>query len=307
MSALANLNDGSANPPRLSCALNLGSLIDLPPHSIGPTGSLADRLEAVASAGFDGVQFFNPGEGNAAACERAGLMMTGVGRINQPNEADAIVRTAVDQGHVALTLHVGWGMESDDDAARLIEAVFDAHERHGLPLLPEIHRATIFQDIQRTVAMTDRYPDLRFNGDFSNWYTGQEMVYGGFENKLAFIEPVTDRVRFLHGRIGNPGCMQVDVGDGDAASHEPYVEHFRAMWTASCAGFLRSASPGDVLVFAPELLAPGIFFARTFPDAAGRPVEEGDRWVAAQTLCRIAQECFAAAHKSNACSSRGGN
>jgi len=28
---------------------------------------------------------------------------------------------------------------------------------------------------------------LEFNGDFSHWYTGQEMVYGGFENKLAFI------------------------------------------------------------------------------------------------------------------------
>jgi hypothetical protein len=25
------------------------------------------------------------------------------------------------------------------------------------------------------------------------------------------IEPVIERVHFLHGRIGNPGCMQVDV------------------------------------------------------------------------------------------------
>lgn len=30
---------------------------------------------------------------------------------------------------------------------------------------------------------------------------------------MDFIQPVFDRLRFMHGRIGNPGCIQVDVGD----------------------------------------------------------------------------------------------
>ena len=59
-----------------------------------------------------------------------------------------------------------------------------------------------------------RFPELEFNGDFSHWYTGTEMVYGGFENKMEFFRPVLGRIGFLHGRIGNPGCMQVDIGDG---------------------------------------------------------------------------------------------
>ena len=98
-----------------------------------------------------------------------------------------------------------------------------------------------------------------------------------------------DRVRFLHGRIGNPGCIQVDIGDGDA-SQRPYVAHFRALWTASFAGFLRAASSGDSICFAPELLARGIYYARTFE---GR--EESDRWQQARVLTRIARECFTAA------------
>ncbi len=299
MSSLANLSDGSENPPRLACYLNLGSLIDLPAHSSGPQGPLQSQLEAINEAGYDGVQFFNPGEGDAEACRDAGLAMVGVGRINQPDETAAVVDVAIDQGHGCLTLHVGWGMETDDESIRLVESIFDAHERTGLPLFPEIHRATIFQDMQRTVAMTKRFPGLSFNGDYSNWYTGQEMVYGEFERKLAFIEPITERTRFLHGRIGNPGCMQVDIGDGNATEHSPYVDHFRAMWTASCAGFLRNANPGDLLVFAPELLSPQIFFAQEFPDASGQCVEEGDRWTQAQVLCRIARECFEQALQIN--------
>ena len=158
-----------------------------------------------------------------------------------------------------------------------------------MPLYPETHRATLFQDMWRTVRFADMFPDLRFNGDFSHWYTGLEMVYGGFDAKFDFIRPVLDRIRFLHGRIGNPGCMQVDIGEGDAGEH-PYVEHFRKLWTASFAGFLRSARPNDSICFTPELLAPEIYYARTFQ---GR--EESARWEQSLVLRRIARECFDAA------------
>ena len=115
------------------------------------------------------------------------------------------------------------------------------------------------------------------------------MVYGGFDTKFEFIRPVLDRVRFVHGRIGNPGSMQVDIGNGDAYDR-PHVDHFRKLWTAAFSGFLRSASEGDSMCFAAELLAPGIYYARTFE---GR--EESDRWQQSLVLCRIARECFRAA------------
>jgi hypothetical protein len=114
------------------------------------------------------------------------------------------------------------------------------------------------------------------------------MVYGGFEKKVAFIQPVLDRVRFLHGRIGNPGCMQVDVGCAEDAAQRPYVAHFRALWTAAFGGFLKSAASGDSICFTPELLAPGIYYARTF---GGQ--EECDRWRQSSVLRQIARECYA--------------
>jgi sugar phosphate isomerase/epimerase len=265
--------------------MNLLALEGLPPSR--------KSFEAIEAAGYDGVQFVEPAsDSDLAACRRLGLGIAGSGRVNEPGEALPLAERLASEGMECGTIHLGWGMEDDDVAARLIEAVLSASERSGVPLYVETHRATVFQDMWRTVQFIHRFPDLRFNGDFSHWYTGQEMVYGGFENKLAFIRPVIDRVRFMHGRIGNPGCMQVDIGDGNGADH-PYVDHFRALWTAVFRSYLRSHANRRDFFFTPELLAPRIYYGRTF---GGR--EEADRWAQSQVLVRVARECFESAQQS---------
>ena len=60
-------------------------------------------------------------------------------------------------------------------------------------------------------------------------------------------------------------------------------------------GFLDHAKAGDVLIFAPELLAGTYYYARLFPDARGKLVEESDRCQQALLYQRIARECFAEA------------
>lgn len=270
----------------LRCYMNWLALEALPDFPNGP-------LQAIRDAGYDGVQFIQPLELALVDKARAmGLGVCGSGRVNAPADADSLAAEARQAGLECLTLHVGWGLEDDVEANRLIAAVLEAAAKHGVPLYPETHRATIFQDMWRTVQFLRRFPELRLNADFSHWYTGQEMVYGGFEKKLEFIRPVFDRVRFIHGRIGNPGSMQVDAGDG-RPDGRPFVAHFRALWTAAFAGFLRTAQPGASICFTPELLAPRIYYARTF---GGR--EECDRWQQSLVLRRIAEECFAEAEKA---------
>jgi sugar phosphate isomerase/epimerase len=241
-----------------------------------------DQLETIRAAGYAGLQLFTDIDPErVAACRRLGLALAGSGRVNKPEEAGPLAAQLANVGMVAGTLHVGWGIEDDAEAHALIEAILKASEQHRIPLYVETHRATIFQDMWRTVQFARAWPDLRFNGDFSHWYTGQEMVYGNFDDKLAFIAPVLERIRFLHGRIGNPGCIQVDIGDG-SEDGRPFVGHFRRLWTAAMRGFVASASPDDVLVFSPELLASRIYYQQS----------ESDRWEQSLVLCRIAKECF---------------
>jgi len=267
----------------LRCYMNWLALDGLTPF---PTSA----LEAIKDAGYHGVQLIRPLHHDLAKdALTMGLGVCGSGRVNQPHEAEPLALEARLSGLECLTLHVGWGMESDDEAAALIDAVLDAQEKYAVPLYPETHRATIFQDPWRTVQFLKRFPKLEFNGDFSHWYTGTEMVYGGFENKLEFIRPVLERIGFIHGRIGNPGCMQVNIGDG-GLDGQPHVAHFRAMWTEAFAGFIRRKPEGGAICFTPELLAPAIYYARTF-----HGIEESDRWEQSRVLVRIAEECFAKA------------
>jgi len=295
---IRNTTTGGSGAPALRCYLNLLSLEDLPAGSSAPaTRETSPLFEAIAAAGYQGVQLVSPATPEQlAACARLKLGKANLGRVNQASEADALAARFREEGVECATLHVGWGTEDDAEAMRLIDAVLAASAKYDVPLYVETHRATIFQDIWRTVQFVKAFPELRFNGDFSHWYTGQEMVYGGFENKLEFIRPVLERVRFLHGRIGNPGSMQVDVGDGDAESR-PYVGHFRALWTASFRGFLKSAHSGDYILFVPELLSPRIYYARPLKNGSGALVEECDRWEQSRVLAHIARTCFDEASK----------
>jgi sugar phosphate isomerase/epimerase len=294
---IRNTNYATAAPPALRRYLNLMSLEDLPAFSTAPKTREPEALfTAIRAAGYNGVQFTAAvTHAERAACARLELGYASSGRVNTPAEMAPLAERFADEGVECATLHIGWGMEDDDAAFRLIETVIAASDRSRVPLYVETHRATIFQDPWRSVQFVKRFPELRFNGDFSHWYTGLEMVYGGFDNKVQFIRPVLERVRFIHGRIGNPGSMQVDIGDGDTERH-PYVAHFRALWIEAFRGFLGGATPGDYVLFVPELLSPGIYYGRLLPQADGELVEESDRWEQSLLLCRIAAECFAEAH-----------
>jgi hypothetical protein len=283
-----NMNNGTQDPPSLRIDLNMGTLADLPHFTKAPRAEGADLYQALRAAGFEGIQ-----GGDLELCRKAGLRATTAWRVDRPGEAHDLARQWQDAGFDCVTLHVGTGFESEDDMRRVVEDIVRASDATGFPLYIETHRATITQDIWRTVRLVELVPDMRINGDFSHWYTGHEMVYGDINAKFDFAGPVFERTRYMHGRIGNPGSIQAALGDCTGDN----VKHFREMWTRAFAGFLRTAKPGDTIGFAPEVLPSSIFYARKLRSEAGELVEESDRWEDALTLVRIARECFAAARE----------
>lgn len=298
MPRVPNTNDGTDAAPRLRLDLNAGTLWNLPEWSAAPKGDERAQLRALAAFGFAGVQHIDPKLPLAL-----GLPATGMGRVDKPDDADALARSHKELGLDATTLHVGTGLESDGEVDALVGAVIEAAAAHAYPLYIETHRATVTQDMRRTVDLIGRFPDIRFNADLSHWYTGHEMTYGDIDRKLGFIAPVLERVRFLHGRIGTSGCMQVPVGEADDGAH---LDHFKEMWTRAFAGFLSSAAPGDFICFAPELLPASIplgeqtfhlNYARLTAKTDGGREEESDRWQQALLLCEIARGCFAEAER----------
>lgn len=118
------------------------------------------------------------------------------------------------------------------------------------------------------------------------------------DDVFRLVEAILARTAFLHGRIASPGCMQVSIdSDLSRRPRQAYglvddLQHFREMWTRAMHGFLRTASEGAVLIFAPELLSKTYYYARMFPDSLGGLVEESDRYAQALLLKDLAKVCF---------------
>lgn len=248
------------------------------------------RIAAVQAGGFTGMQFGGGSPEEIRRCLDSGVGVAESGRVNTPREADEFARHVAGSGAACATVHLGWGFEDDHEACELIDALLEASAKHNVPLYPETHRATVLQDMWRTLGFTKRFPELRFNGDYSHWYTGLEMVYGGFEWKLERLAPIFERVSFMHGRIGDPGAIQVEVLGAD--DRRSFVDHFRAMWTRTFQSFLRNAQSGDYLCFSPEVLPANIFYSRTKRNERNEEVEVADRWEQSLILAAIAQDCF---------------
>lgn len=298
-SPLDRCNDGSQRPPRLRRDINLGTMAELPRGSAGWRGTHAEQLALLKTDGHEAVQIWQPTAEAAQAARDAGLAVTGICRALTPPDVDAIVREQRDLGCEITTLHVGHSFETDAEMDALAAAVLEASARHSHPVYVETHRGTMTQDLRRTLDLVERFPALRFNADLSHWYTGHELTYGGeFLQRASRLQPVFERVRFLHARVGNPGCIQTGLDDpGD------YLSHFRWMWQRCFEGFLRGARPGDYLSFNAELLPQKmgadfwLHYAQPRRELAGDALggEPSDRYDDAARLWRIAGECFEAA------------
>ncbi len=282
----------ATTPERLRFDLSTYTLMGLPAWSQAPVGGDDRVYAAVRDAGYTGVQH----DEQIAAAAAAGLRMTGHARMLAPTEADDVAVRHRDAGFDATTLHLGHGLEDEDTADRLAEAVIAAAARHDYPLYVETHRATLTQDMWRTLRLIERHPELRFNADLANWYAGLEMPYGDLAGKFDAMQPLFDRVRFMHGRVSNAACMQVKLATDDPPPAN--IRHFREMWTRCARGFLDNADPDEILIFAPELLPAVVMtpagpvdvdYARLMSDGE----EESDRWTEALRLCAMMAECFA--------------
>ena len=272
--------------------LSLVTTLALPEWSTGPKAG-DDVIEAAAAAGYEGVQVFFPEQATQALS--LGLVPSAISPARTAADVDALAAMWEGTGIHSLTLHLGTGFESTGEGHALIDATFDAQRRHGVPLLVETHRATLTQDPARALSLAADYPDIRFTADLAHWYTGVEMVYGDFDAKVAALAPIFERTRMIHGRISDPGCIQVAVSDDDLGDGGPeYVTHFSQMWAAivtAVSGSDVADAPRD-LPFVVELLPARAHYARTVV-RDGRREEEVDRWTQADVLWRIATSAAA--------------
>jgi hypothetical protein len=273
------LNDSSNDPPKSRA------------DTVSPGLEGRPRYQLLLADGFEGVQLSR----DDPQVSDGFIPFVGLDRLNLPADADEVVVRHAMRGDLRMMVHVGWGLET----FRLDQAILTAPDQYGLAIFIETHRATIAQDVWRTMEGTKKLPTVRAKGDFSHSYCKQKLVFGDWDSKLAFMQPIFDRVGFLHGRIASPSSIQVSAGSriGSRPSHAHgqvnYLDHFKELWTHAMRGFIRTAGPDDVLIFAPEPFSSRHYNSRKFPDDSGEFVEGSDCYCQALLYKNLARACFA--------------
>ena len=287
---------------RLQIVMNVWTLRNLRPDTQGPRSlDPVEVFDRLAESGYVGLQV-EEADPLAEYGLQTGVNMSAMERVISPADFRPLAARHKAMGFTQTTLHVGTGFDSEEDGKALIEALLEAESAENYPLIVETHRATITQDPKRTIDLAVLYPDLTFNADLSHWYTGCELPYGDLEDKFRRLQPIFDKVRYMHGRVADSSCMQVPVTDLNATP----ARHFREMWTRCFEGFLRTTQDRSIC-FAPELLPyralidgreVELNYARLERTLDGKFHEETDRWQQAAILVELATSCYGEAQRS---------
>jgi len=286
--APANTGDGRGGPPRLLVGISFLTFADLPSWSSGPKGPEETAYPALLEAGYEAIQTLRP-----QAARAAGLVPTGLARVfDDLSMLRAAAAGHRDAGCDCTTVQLGDGFETDQEMVRLAEGLLEISQTEKHPIYLETHRATMTQDIKRTLDLVSRLPELRFNGDFGHWYIGHELTYGDMEMKFARMAPVLARTRFMHLRVSSNAFGQLTASDPAESRH---LDYYKRLWTACFEGFLRDAQAGDYIAVHPELLPARAFYPKMRAAADGAMEEESDRWTEAAFLIETARACFAEA------------
>lgn len=202
-------------------------------------------LRVLADLGLDFVQYGPVVRLSPSRAQRFGLKSVASATWNLfPGDGslDRTLTAATDAGFDSVSLLVGGGLLSDDDAFRRAELLAEAAQRCAVPITLETHRATITESIPRTVEIARRFPELRFNLDLSHWFVTHRLDRLAVEDFVAQTSPVLTRVDLIHGRVSSTNEIQTPLAQ---ARHREWFEEVWERVTASVPGVVR---------FAPELL-----------------------------------------------------
>ncbi len=279
------VNDGSNRPPRLRMQYNAWALTNLPRG--GEKWTVDQQLDQVRQAGFTGFEATAGNEAEAdelaGKLQQRGLEIGFAAFATTPDDLKQPIQLALRMKAQYLTAQVNGPLMMS--VAEIADTLVQMHNRvteAGLPFFVETHRGRVTQDLQRTVQLLARAPQLRLTGDFSHYVVAGD--YGGVwpAEVIDAFGLIASRCGNWHGRIGNGQQVQNDIGDGGGAMARQFV----ALWRDGFAAWLKEARPGDVLPFCCELGPPPY----SIVDLDGGEIS--DRWGQSLVVKRLAEDAW---------------
>lgn len=215
-------------------------------------------IERVLAAGFDGIEMSLPLDAALRDEWTGRIRAAGLGLIAQQWETvfhsdfeqhrDALA-TLLDNACAARPLlvnsHTGKDFYSVAQNRELIALARDISERHGVPILHEIHRSRFSGHPMLLLPYLEHEPDLQLTADLSHWCCACESLLEDQPQTLAATLP---HVRHIHARVGHPQGPQ--VADFRAPEAQAALQQHLAWWDQIIA--LRRAAGATQITLTPE-------------------------------------------------------
>ncbi len=280
----------SAPTQRLAVFQSLWAMEQLPWRA-GHPWTLAERVERIAGAGFNGVAVDLGAREAPTAAELHPLLATNGLRcivlafVNEAKPLGDALRYA-DAVRAEGVVVCGQVFPATiDEAAHVVAGWMEEAAASGVTFELETHRYTLTNDLGFTVRLLDALPGLRLAADLSHYVVGNELPDAGDARSDALIAKLLGRATSFQGRVATRGQVQVSL---TFAHHAAAVGRFRGWWREGFAAWRARSVDDAELAFVCELGAPP--YPISGPDGA----ELSDRWAEALLLREWAHELFAA-------------
>ncbi|MBO9607019.1 MAG: sugar phosphate isomerase/epimerase [Paenibacillaceae bacterium] len=286
-----NVNDGSANQPRLAILQTWWGMIGVGGRDREWT--MEEKFARIAEAGFAGIM------GRIQPQETAGLWRKLLDKYKfrfgvhtfpaTREELRAALGQAADFGVDFVNAHIMDSFVTGEAAETLIRGMIEEADRFRIPFFVETHRGRVTQDAQRTAGYVEAIPELRLTIDLSHYAIAGEMEQ--FDARaLALFDLLLRRTSCIHGRVSSGQQVQIDIGPN---GEHPLVPAYEQLWSKCMAYWLEQAGPGDILPVLPELGPPP--YSMTSDGSTDRQRELSDRWQQALVFKRLFERAWEAA------------
>jgi hypothetical protein len=241
--------------------------------------TLAEKIERIAAAGFDGVtdHFYDRRHVAPlmALLRDHGLSVEGQVFPRSIAELAPALEMAAEFGCHHITIQPDICPMTVAECLPILEGWQRMAEAAGVPVYVETHRARMTNDLLFTMGLLDAFPALRFTVDLSHYVVAREINLPAQNEVAAMIGRILDHGWAMHGRVAGPHQVQLELS---FPQHQPWFAQFQSWWEAGFRSWRERAAADATLSFTCEL-GPAPY---AITGADGR--DQSDRWAEACLL-----------------------